>query len=498
MNAAHGELFNHLSAEKSASYRVVLDCFAADKRRFGLTLRPDDVLSRADWSSVERPTLDQIQHWLAQLTGWGNLARQPDTARVTSIEDFNRARFLYRLSEGGEAVEAAMLAFTQAMQQRGELQSVALADILTVLTGLQQLAAEPEADSAKIHAALRDLTGRFKSLADNAQAFMSGLMRAIDLQRVEAAAVMVYKQKLLGYLDRFVADLVSRSARIAETLLELDTAAPRLLKLVAEREAQDAAPDDSSQQTALEQRLAEWQARWQGLHGWFIGDGREPSHSSLLRQRAVTAIPQLLLAIAALNERRTGRSDRNADYRQLARWFMQCSSDADAHRLYRAAFALAPARHLALRTPDAPAATAWARAAPALVPLRLRERGSLTPRGAPSKVQDRGVERALIQQKVAAQQAQLAAARARLADGVPRRLSELGPLNRDEFELLLAVLGEALGAQGGAAQPVSRSSGDGQMHIELMALDEDSHAEIATPDGIFSGRDHLLTLTVLA
>jgi hypothetical protein len=39
---------------------------------------------------------------------WGNLESHPDTARVSSLSDFYRARLLYHLSQGGEAVEASL------------------------------------------------------------------------------------------------------------------------------------------------------------------------------------------------------------------------------------------------------------------------------------------------------------------------------------------------------------------------------------------------------
>ena len=56
-----------------------------------------------------------------------------------------------------------------------------------------------------------------------------------------------------------------------------------------------------------------WRERWKGLRGWFFRTNHEPSQAELLRARARSAIPQLLGAIAALNERRSGRSDRSAD-----------------------------------------------------------------------------------------------------------------------------------------------------------------------------------------
>src|SRR5882724_5189750 len=52
------------------------------------------------------PTPETVQQALGQLVDWGNLQSQPDTARVATIEDFNRKRLLYRMTSGGDAVEA--------------------------------------------------------------------------------------------------------------------------------------------------------------------------------------------------------------------------------------------------------------------------------------------------------------------------------------------------------------------------------------------------------
>jgi hypothetical protein len=43
------ELFRHVSAEKAAFYRCIMDVFAAAKRQYRLQLRPDEVLAEARW-----------------------------------------------------------------------------------------------------------------------------------------------------------------------------------------------------------------------------------------------------------------------------------------------------------------------------------------------------------------------------------------------------------------------------------------------------------------
>src|SRR4051812_40435136 len=101
MHLEPGELFHHISAEKSAVYRGILDTFAAAKREYRLQLRPDEILVETKWSGVT-PPIEEIQAALNQLTAWGNLESQPDTARVATLNDYYRLRFLYRLSKGGE------------------------------------------------------------------------------------------------------------------------------------------------------------------------------------------------------------------------------------------------------------------------------------------------------------------------------------------------------------------------------------------------------------
>lgn len=490
--------FRHLTAERAGIYRAILEVFATARRQFRIPyLRPDEIAADAHWPGAT-PAQDEFQQALAQLVDWGNLVSQPDTARVGSIEDFYRARFLYRLSHEGEAVEAGLIAFEQALRRRGELQSVALEDIQLQLLGLLSLAVQDPIDAAKVHEVLRDLAGRFGGLAESAQAFMAGLARSMDLQRADVQHLMLYKKRLMDYLERFIGDLVTRSTRIADLLRDVAPHVGRLLGLAAEREARDAVPGDPlASGLAYDSKLADWRERWGGLERWFLGTDRVRAQAEILRARARAAIPQLLAAIAALNERRAGKSDRSADFRILARWFAECDNEGAAHRLWRATFALSPARHLVLRTPetDVPAHRSWGEATPVTIEPRLRERGSLAPRGAPPKIRDRSAEREHLGTGLAEQQARLDAARARLATGQGIRLSELGPLTESEFRLLLTVLGEAVAAQATPDDLVHRSSQDGLLSIRLEPLSRHERCVLETELGRFGGRDQRLTLS---
>lgn len=498
MGADSGELFRHVSAEKSTAYRAILDVFAAAKRQYRLQLRPDEVLAEARWPGPP-PRIEDVNIQLAQLATWGNLESQPDTARVSTLNDFYRARFLYRLSQNGEAVEAGLAVFFQTLQRRAELQSVALEDIADRLRSLQALAESEETDVAKIHETLRDLVRVFEDLTENAQAFMADVARSIELQQADPAAVATYKRRLIDYLERFMGDLVRRSDAIAHRILAVAPRIDDLLRQVAEREARDAAPGDAQDQADAQiQRWQAWRERWKGLRGWFLSTGHEPPQADLLRARARSAIPQLLGAIAALNERRSGRSDRSADFRVLACWFAGCAGDAEAHRLARAAFVLNPARHFlvnAAADEDLPVGTKWADAPPLTIHPRLREWGEATPRGPLPGVHDRTEARTQLRRQFAEESRQVEAARARLATGRAVRLSELGDLDTHAFGLFLGLLGEALTEQAGPDASVERATSDGLLHVRLVPLTAGSRAEIVTPYGVFAGRDHLITIT---
>jgi len=464
--------FAHLSADRAVLYRAILDTFVKAKRRFALHLRPADVeraLAETDLGLTEQPVGDA----LAQLVEWGNLEAHPDTADVATVEEFYRPRHLYQLTPAGEAVERALEVFDAGVRAKGELQAVALGDIRLLLDELLALAIADPLDEGKAHLTLLTLRGRFDELTAKAQAFMSSLQRTIDLHGLSVDALVAYKQSLIDYLERFIGELMLATAEIAERLQALDDqGVERLLAAAARRELADALDPTPAERERAE---AIWKERWQGLRAWFVASGDGPSQAEILRQRGRSSIPALLMAVARINDRRVARSDRSADLRALALWFAEVETDEEAHRLWRAAFALSPARHLAIdeeslaarEAAPVTAQTGWLEAPPIGISPRLRESGRYTRPGPAARVVDRTAEKTALARLLDLEAAQFEAARRRLASGRRLRLSELAALGRAEFDLLLDLLGEAIGARPGPDGVIETSSTDGSLLIRL-------------------------------
>src|SRR6266498_1859959 len=88
--------FSHLDAPNAELYRGVMGAFVAAKRRFLVHLRPEDVVEslREAGGDEGGPPLDgaAMEAALKQLEQWGNLRADPDTSRVTTVDDFYRTQ----------------------------------------------------------------------------------------------------------------------------------------------------------------------------------------------------------------------------------------------------------------------------------------------------------------------------------------------------------------------------------------------------------------------
>lgn len=499
--------FAYLSTPTASLYRRVMRALMAEKERFTVHVRPEQVWAALQADGGEPVEQGAVAEALDRLTqpGWGNLLAFPDSSRVTALEDFYRRRMLYQLSREGEAAERALAQYDTALGTRGALQSVALEDIVVLLSNLRETvvshATGQAVDAAVVHQTLRSLRERFAELAENAVAFMGSIQRTIDLHDVDVQAFLAYKEQLIEYLERFIHDLLARGAAIANLLDGIPEDGVRfLVDTAARREALDAAPGEAD--AAFDAARERWRSQWSGLAEWFVSTPERESEAKLLRSRARAAIPALLAVVRALHEKAGGRTDRTQDFLTLARWFALLPTDGDRHRLWRSAFGLAPVRHLSLTaaTEDAWAAaelgssTPWADAPHMEISPQLRRSGSYERRGKAVRVTDRSAAKALLAARARHQAEQTAAARRRILTDGPRPLSAFGELDPEAFRLFLGLLGDALAALGPRGTTAQVHTSDGELTVTLTRIPDAPTMVITTRDGELSGPDHLVDI----
>jgi len=491
-------VFAHLNAEHTSAYRDILTAFTRFRAQFVIQLRPQEVLQElrrgGAWTGEEAEFAAKLQ----QLTAWGNLTAVRDTAEVSTVEEFYRVRYLYQLSAAGEAAEKALEVFEELLHRPGELQSAALRDIIEFLDAIEALAAAPERDAAKLFHQFEQLFGRFDTLTSRAQTFMRNLQSTIELHGVSVEQFLGYKEMLIEYLERFLSDLVLATNEISGKILALGTSGD-LLRLVARYGLSDRLERSPEIDAAEEAR---WSGRWDGFRRWFVGSAGERPQAEILRARAREAVPELLYTLQTINDRRVSLSNRFADWRTLALWFAEAPDDDSAHRLWRSAFALTPARHLQINEETLlrrdqsgeSGRTSWLEAEPVWVSPRLRQSGRIAARGGPVRIIDRSEEKRLLARLARDEQAQWERARALLATGDRVRLSRFTELDAVAFELFLDLLGEALAALTPALEPVEVASTDGSLVIRLELAGDGTEAVITTSRGTLRGPDGWITV----
>jgi uncharacterized protein (TIGR02677 family) len=337
--------FAYLNADKTPLYRAMMALFVEAKTHFEIHLRPNEVVDGLrNLEDICHEVTHDAETALFQLCDWGNLKRTQDTSDVRTVEEFHRPRYLYQLTREGEAAERAVRAYEENILRPGELQTAALGVIRDQLQALLAYARGREIDAKKIHLTLSTLKTYFDQLTSKAQVFIGSIQRAIDLHGYELEVFIAHKERLIEYLQRFIGELVTASGEISDVIHGIEQAGVgSILRAAAEHDLVDAMASGSEEIAKAER---EWALRWAGLKKWFISGAESLSQAETLRGCARSAIPSLLVAISGFHDRRVASSDRPTDLKLLARWFAQAESDADAHRLWRTAFALSPSRHL--------------------------------------------------------------------------------------------------------------------------------------------------------
>jgi uncharacterized protein (TIGR02677 family) len=319
------------------------------------------------------------------------------------------------------------------------------------LADLRTLAeAAAAGDAEEVYRKLTRLDRALSDMAERAARFyllLGELGRTTD-QRAEV--FLHHKDALLTHMREFHSELLRYSPRLHDATLAVEaTGVEKLLELAAEA-------DDRLFRSPTE-RLADWRQRWSGLVAWF-GTHRSPTEADRLQQATVAAIGDVLAMLRRVTEARRGGVSRESQLRHLAGWFAGCSSDAAAHALYDAVFALRTPRHVGIAHADPeaiPGRRTWWEAPAVEVSRTLVETGRSPGPGRPAAI-DRD------DQQLATAEAQRAAAGALAAGGVHGRV-----LSERETAVLLVLLDRALGARAPLRAAVRAAGSAHGVRLEL-------------------------------
>jgi uncharacterized protein (TIGR02677 family) len=491
-------------------YRAIIDVFTEASAAYVSRLSPSDVrellLAQAEGvveAEDDGPSLAEVESRLVRLFEWGNLTRDTDSSRVTSLAGYGygKTQFVYDLSPGGEAAADAVATLEEGLRRIGGLQSVALRQIEEMLAELASAMAAMQPDGERIFALCEDLHNRFKTLTANATAFMAKVNRLLNSPVVAESEFALFKADTITYLSEFLTELDTQSIHIRRRLDELDRVVPdrRAAAIMAGEAASgqlvlDSTVDARTWSQTTELHLA-------GLADWFRATEGSRTGASVLHGKAREAILGIARVAERIREASASPSSRSADLLALARAFEASADDAAGHLLWHAAFGFSSARHLGIIGPDGvPASTSWWDASSGVpISRQLRTRGRTDYVRRAVHVVDRSAERQMLALAVREGYERSLAATAALTALGPVRLSDLNTrhgeaISHEMLRLMAHLLFRALRAPRGRDGRRTACSLDGTLHITVVDPTPPRAARLVAQTGIWTLADFTVTV----
>lgn len=490
------ELFAFTTTERADLHTAVMQVFGDASERLVTALTFDEVragLHEVGW--LAQADDEELGRTLRALVGWELLDVAQNHARsYATAEEYERRNLSYSLTKRGEAAFDGVVHALGQLEATGALQTAVLDAIADRLAELHRLARADAGDDRRIYVALMELEGHLESLRAGTKQFNAELQRLLRDDAAEEATFADVKAATVAYLEDYVTDLDGRARAIADAIARVtaDGVATLQHRALAGADLPALGGVDPAPRW-----LAQRAARWEGLARWFAPTDGQPARVDDLRAVAQRAIVSLLRVLERLRDARRRPTSTAADFRTLARWFAACPTDADAHRLWGAAFGLWPARHahLAADDPDAqPASTPWADAPPVPVSPLLRTRGRSEHVARTASVRDTAALRRRRQARAARQRAEVEAAWQALATGAVVPLSRFARLDHETFARLLELLGSALAAAPGRDGTRRATTADGQLEVRLGPPSGAGQALLVTPLGRFTAPDYAVEI----
>jgi len=497
--AIDADLFR-FSTTDSRELHVALMTAFEDAAVLAPALNVDQVrsaLAGAGWD--EHTPDDVLQRALQALVDWRLLeATQDHGAHYATPEEFERKNLQWSLTPRGEAAIGGLLHALDALRHAVGLQPAVLDAIGDGLSDLADLLAAPANDNnARIHIRLAEIEGHLGALVASVRQFNSHLQQLVREDATGDDVFVDVKRRTVAYLEEYV-DGVERPQRRVATAIERLAggagAATLFDRALAGANLAPVAGEDPAPAW-----LAERARRWAALQAWFAPTDGSPPRIAGLLEIARTAIIQLLRVLERRWDSRRRAASVAEDYKRLADLFAAAPGEAEAHRLFGAAFGLWPARHAHLRPADGEArarSTPWAAAEGVEVAPALRTTGTLVNAGRLRPVADPATWRARRQREQAEKLAAEDGVRAALATNGAVRLSAFGRLPAEPFAELLALLSAGLDAPVGTDGTRRALSVDGRVEVVLRDPGDNRQAVLHTVGGALRGPDLLVSITL--
>lgn len=282
---------------------------------------------------------------MKQLEEWEAVLSRQDRQSGFTIEEFKKKRLRFQITPLAIEIEMTLRRADELEEALvGSLESKDFERILKTLVDFEAVSAR-ETTNEVIQEIWISLMNLHDKLKRNASSYLAHLRSEKAEELFKTEEFLVYKEKFVDYLHKFIRAMNLSRYRIAAKIRMIDDGfVSAYIDRLVEYHA-SIPMIDGTKFNADKNRKRLWD-NWRAFCSWFNTTNGDESDVSNLLVETEKSIQLLSRYALQLSEMRRRTRSRKEDFRALARWFQACESLDEAHVLYASAFGAAQTRHI--------------------------------------------------------------------------------------------------------------------------------------------------------
>ncbi|MDO4280987.1 MAG: TIGR02677 family protein [Peptococcaceae bacterium] len=325
----------YLAAENASRYRVIMRIFYESHERLRYWLDPDEVYAQMKEAPLfSAYTFELCQQDLTQLVEWGNLHAMQDMRNVKSLEAFNNKRYRYQMSAYSIEIERLAVRLENLDVEGASLEPKLLERIRQHIEHFGEWIDMSDNDC---YAQWKNLKSDFERLNQNCSDYFHDLSNIDAKTMTQMQEFMVFKDRLIDYLNHFIRGLQHNLGAMDEALGRI---APEMKNAVFEKIMQQILLNPLAKEQTSEAIYAQLEGTYQSMVRWFTSKDGQDGEALRLFDVTNEAIRKITRYAQAISERNVMGVNRLEEYRHLADMFLQCADMDEAHKLSAMAFGL--------------------------------------------------------------------------------------------------------------------------------------------------------------
>lgn len=335
----------YATEDNASRYRAIMRFFYQEHEKLRHYSAPTDVFRFLQDNNIiaEDFTDEQLQRDLKQLENWDCLTSRQDKDNIFTIKEFKERKFRYQITPLAAEIERTLIRFDEMDEALApSLESSLFQRLWQAIDEINNKSLE-KASAEKANDIWNEVFSRFANLTSNATNYLAHIKSEKFEELMKTEMFLVYKDKFVDYLRKFILTMNNTSYKIKEALKQ--TPNEKIIGYINKIiEHQSNMPRlESFDKDKFHSLL---KSRWEGLYLWFIGDSSNESDLSSLSRQTDDAIRKITRQAQRFTEIRQKNMSRREDYLYLAKWFNEIGDINEAHLLSAAAFGVFHTQHI--------------------------------------------------------------------------------------------------------------------------------------------------------